>query len=55
MNSSGMKTAISDIVSEITVKPISRAPRNAVGGYESPEAVRAKAFVTGRVRAIEAE
>ncbi len=29
MNSSGMNTAISDSVSEITVKPISRAPRNA--------------------------
>ena len=27
MNSSGMNTAISDTVSEITVKPISRAPR----------------------------
>ena len=27
MNSSGMNTAISDSVSEITVKPISRAPR----------------------------
>ena len=29
MNSSGMNTAISDIVSEITVKPISRAPLSA--------------------------
>ena len=29
MNSSGMNTAISDMVSEITVKPISRAPLSA--------------------------
>ena len=29
MNSSGMNTAISDRVSEITVKPISRAPSSA--------------------------
>ena len=29
MNSSGMNTAISDSVSEMTVKPISRAPRSA--------------------------
>ncbi len=29
MNNSGMKTAISDMVSEITVKPISRAPAKA--------------------------
>ena len=28
MNNSGMNTAISDTVSEITVKPISRAPRS---------------------------
>jgi hypothetical protein len=29
MNRSGMKTAISETVSEITVKPISLAPRSA--------------------------
>ena len=34
MNSSGMNTAISDTVSEMTVKPISRAPFSAasIGG-----------------------
>ena len=39
MNSSGMKTAISDIVSEITVKPISRAPRNAASSGDSPSSI----------------
>jgi hypothetical protein len=36
MNSSGMNTAISDSVSEITVKPISRAPRRAASSGDSP-------------------
>src|SRR5258708_4804810 len=36
MNRSGMNTAISDTVSEITVKPISRAPRNAASSADSP-------------------
>ncbi len=36
MNSSGMNTAISDNVSEITVKPISRAPRKAASSALSP-------------------
>ena len=36
MNSSGMNTAISDSVSEITVKPISLAPRNAASSGFSP-------------------
>ena len=36
MNSSGMNTAISDTVSEITVKPISRAPRSAASSGDSP-------------------
>src|SRR5262249_23057741 len=36
MNSSGMNTAISETVSEITVKPISLAPRNAAWNGSSP-------------------
>ena len=39
MNSSGMNTAISDIVSEITVKPISRAPRSAASSGDSPSSM----------------
>ena len=36
MNSSGMNTAMSDTVSEITVKPISRAPFSAAWIGSSP-------------------
>ncbi len=36
MNSSGMNTAISERVSEITVKPISLAPRSAASNGSSP-------------------
>ena len=36
MNSSGMNTAISDIVSEITVKPISLAPSSAARSGLAP-------------------
>ena len=36
MNNSGMNTAISDMVSEMTVKPISLAPRNAAFSGGSP-------------------
>ena len=36
MNNSGMKTAISETVSEITVKPISLAPRSAASNGSSP-------------------
>ena len=36
MNSSGMNTAISETVSEITVNPISRAPRSAASSGSSP-------------------
>ncbi len=36
MNNSGMKTAINDTVSEITVKPISLAPRSAASIAVSP-------------------
>ena len=36
MNNSGMNTAISDSVSEITVKPISLAPRSAASSGGSP-------------------
>ncbi len=39
MNSSGMNTAISDTVSEITVKPISRAPRSAASNGSSPSSM----------------
>ena len=39
MNSSGMNTAISDSVSEITVKPISRAPRSAASSGDSPSSM----------------
>ena len=39
MNSSGMNTAISDTVSEITVKPISRAPRSAASSGDSPSSI----------------
>ena len=39
MNSSGMKTAISDSVSEMTVKPISLAPRNAACIGPSPSSM----------------
>ena len=39
MNSSGMNTAISDSVSEITVKPISRAPRSAASNGDSPSSI----------------
>ena len=39
MNSSGMNTAISETVSEITVKPISRAPRNAASSGASPSSM----------------
>ncbi len=39
MKSSGMKTATSDIVSEITVKPISRAPRKAASIALSPSSM----------------
>ncbi len=36
MNNSGMNTATSDMVSEITVKPISLAPRSAASSGLSP-------------------
>ena len=36
MNNKGMNTAISERVSEITVKPISRAPRKAASSALSP-------------------
>ena len=39
MNNSGMNTAISDSVSEITVKPISRAPRSAASSGDSPSSM----------------
>src|SRR5258707_1388083 len=39
MNSSGMNTAISETVSEITVKPISLAPRNAASNGSSPSSM----------------
>ena len=39
MNSSGMNTAISDTVSEITVKPISLAPRSAASNGSSPSSM----------------
>ena len=39
MNNSGMNTAISDIVSEITVKPISLAPRSAAFNGGSPSSM----------------
>ena len=39
MNSSGMKTAISETVSEITVKPISLAPRSAASNGSSPSSM----------------
>ena len=39
MNSSGMNTAISDMVSEITVKPISLAPRSAACNGRSPSSM----------------
>ena len=39
MNSSGMNTAISDTVSEITVKPISRAPLSAAASGASPSSM----------------
>ncbi len=39
MNSSGMNTAISDSVSEITVKPISLAPRSAASNGSSPSSM----------------
>ena len=39
MNSSGMKTAISDSVSDTTVKPISRAPFSAAWSGGSPSSI----------------
>ena len=39
MNNSGMKTAISDRVSEITVKPISLAPCSAASNGPSPSSM----------------
>src|SRR3569833_2365187 len=39
MNRSGMNTAISDRVSEMTVKPISRAPRSAASSGGSPSSI----------------
>ena len=39
MNSSGMNTAISETVSEITVKPISLAPRSAASIAPSPSSI----------------
>ena len=39
MNNSGMKTAINETVSEITVKPISLAPRSAASYASSPSSM----------------
>ena len=39
MNSNGMKTAISDTVSEITVKPISLAPFSDASITDSPSSM----------------